>query len=117
VDKGDYEMGIWAWLVSPDPNVEHLFAKDRIPPEGQNFYWYENDKVTELLKQANRELDDARRILLYQEVQRLMADDAVLLPLYQWLNIVAFDARLQAVKANPSQVGTFWNTAEWSLEQ
>lgn len=117
VDKGDYEMGIWAWAVSPDPDIESMFAKDRIPPEGQNSYWYENDKVTELLKQANTEVDDARRIPLYQEVQKLMADDAVLLPLYQRLNIVAFNARLKGVKANPSRVGTFWNTEEWSLEQ
>lgn len=117
VDKGDYEMGIWAWLVSPDPDLESTFAKDRIPPEGQNYYWYENDKVTELLKQANTEVDDAKRIPLYQEVQKLMADDAALLPLYQRLNIVAFNTKLKGVKANPSQVGTFWNTEEWYLEQ
>ncbi|GFP26668.1 peptide/nickel transport system substrate-binding protein [Candidatus Hakubella thermalkaliphila] len=116
VGQGDYEMGIWAWLVSPDPDLEVLFAKDRIPPEGQNFYWYENDKVTELLKQANTEVDDAKRLPLYQEVQKLLADDAALLPLYQRLNIVAFNARLRGVKANPSLVGTFWNTEEWSLE-
>ncbi|GFP21353.1 peptide/nickel transport system substrate-binding protein [Candidatus Hakubella thermalkaliphila] len=116
VGQGDYEMGIWAWLVSPDPDLEVLFAKDRIPPEGRNYYWYENDKVTELLKQANTEVDDAKRLPLYQEVQKLLADDAALLPLYQRLNIVAFNARLRGVKANPSLVGTFWNTEEWSLE-
>ncbi|MBT9170450.1 MAG: Oligopeptide-binding protein AppA [Actinobacteria bacterium] len=116
VDKGDYEMGIWAWVVSPDPDLEATFARDRIPPEGQNYYWYENDKVTELLKQANTEVDDAKRLPLYQEVQKLLADDAALLPLYQRLNIVAFNARLRGVKANPSLVGTFWNTEEWSLE-
>ncbi|GFP42391.1 hypothetical protein HKBW3C_01517, partial [Candidatus Hakubella thermalkaliphila] len=74
------------------------------------------DKVTELLKQANTEVDDAKRLPLYQEVQKLLADDAALLPLYQRLNIVAFNARLRGVKANPSLVGTFWNTEEWSLE-
>lgn len=117
VDKGEYEMAIFAWEISPDLDVVMFFSKDRMPPDGQNYYWYENDKVTELLKQANTEVDDAKRLPLYQEAQQIMADEAALLPLYQHLYVVAFNAKLKGVKANPSQVGTFWNTEEWSLEQ
>lgn len=38
--------------------------------------WYENDRVDELLTNARRTVDKQKRISLYQEAQRTIADDA-----------------------------------------
>ena len=114
---GEFDIGEWAWLVSPDPDLAGTFAGDMIPPDGQNYYWYNNDQVTTLLHDANKQADEAKRFEMYKEVQRLMAEDAIILPLYQRLNVVAYNSALKGVKANPSQIGTFWNTEEWTIEE
>ena len=118
VPAGEFDIGMWGMLVSPDPDIASFFAGDMIQPNGQNVYWYDGkDELTKLLHDANTQTDEAKRFDMFREAQEILADDAIILPLYQRLNIVAYNASLRGVKANPSMIGTFWNTEEWMLEE
>jgi ABC-type transport system substrate-binding protein len=41
-----------------------------------NRTFYSNPRVDQLLEQARQELDEAQRIVLYREVERMVIDDA-----------------------------------------
>ena len=112
---GDFQMGQWAWLATPDPSSTTLFADDQIPPNGQNYGRYKNAKVTELLKQSDRTVDEGERADLLKQAQELIADDLPLIPLYQRPEYCAWSEELTGPDVNPTIVGPFWNVGEWSL--
>ena len=117
--EGNFEMGEWAWLATPDPSQTILFANDQIPGgnnvSGQNYYRYDNPEVTRLLKQSDETLDEQKRVELLKRVQELMADDLPLIPMYQRPDYYAYAGNLAGPEVNPSLAGPFWNMGEWRI--
>lgn len=115
--EGNFQMGEWAWLATPEPTLTTLFAADQIPPDGQNYYRWENQEATGLMKQADVTLDEAERAEALQQVQEIMADEVPLIPLYQRPVYYASEEGLQGPEVNPTLAGPYWNVSEWSLSQ
>lgn len=115
--NGDFEMGLWAWLEDPEPGMDFIFADDRIPPAGENYYRYNNPEVTAVLKTMPTVIDDAKRANLYREVQEKIANDAVVVPLYQHFQVVAFNKKVNGVINNISFEGPFWNLSNWWISK
>ena len=109
-------MGEWAWLTTPDPSLTSLFSGNHIPPEGENYYRYKNDQVTEWVEEADRTLDKAQRAKLLKQAQEQMAADLPVFPLYQRPVYTAFTPSLKGVVPNPSLAGVYWNMGEWSRQ-
>lgn len=105
---GDFQMGQWAWLATPDPSSTTLFASDQIPPKGQNYAWYKNDRVTELLKQSDKAVDGGKRADLLKQAQELIAEDLPMIPLYQRPEYYAWSEELAGPDVNPTIAGPFW---------
>ena len=115
--EGNFEMGEWAWLATPEPTLTALFGADALPPDGQNYYRWENEEATRLMKQADVTVDEARRAELTQQVQEIMADDLPVIPLYQRPVYYAYEENLQGPVVNPTLAGPYWNVSEWSFAQ
>lgn len=115
--EGNYQMGEWAWLATPEPTLTSLFGADALPPEGQNYYRWENQEATELMKEADVTVDRQQRAELTQEVQEIMAEELPVIPLYQRPVYYAYDENLQGPEVNPTLAGPTWNVGEWSLSQ
>ena len=115
--EGNFQMGEWAWLATPEPTLTSLFGADALPPDGQNYYRWENEEATELMKQADATLDEAERAELTREVQTMMADELPLIPLYQRPVYYGYQEGLQGPKVNPTLAGPYWNVGEWSFSQ
>ena len=117
--EGNFELGEWAWLATPDPSQTILFANDQIPTgsnaSGQNYYRYDNPEVTRLLKESDETLDEQQRVELFKRVQELMADDLPLIPMYQRPDYYAYAGNLAGPEVNPSLAGPFWNMGEWRI--
>lgn len=116
VMSADYDMGIWSWIQSPDPNLTPILASDAVPPAGQNVYGYRNADVTALLHESNSATDPDKRAELLTEAQAAIADDVPLLPLFQKLSMIAYSDRLHGPKVNATLAGQTWNMGEWWLE-
>jgi peptide/nickel transport system substrate-binding protein len=114
--NGDFDVGEWAWLTTPDPSLTSLFSGNHIPPEGENYYRYKNDQVTEWVEEADRTLDKAQRAKLLKQAQEQMAADLPVFPLYQRPVYTAFTPSLKGVVPNPSLAGVYWNMGEWSRQ-
>lgn len=115
--QGNFQVGEWAWLATPDPSQTILFSQDQIPtednPSGQNYYRYESQEVTDLLERSDRTLDEAQRADLFRQAQELMAKDLPILPMYQRPEYYAFSESLQGPEVNPSLASPFWNLGTW----
>ncbi len=113
---GNFEMGEWAWLATPDPSLTSLFAANQIPPKGENYYRYKNEQASQWMEEADKTLDQDQRAQLLHQVQEQMAKDLPILPMYQRPDYIAYTESLTGVKVNPSLAGPYWNMGEWKLQ-
>ena len=75
---GDFDLYYYSWWA------DYLDAENFLAPlflsgpdrAAGNATGYHNSEVNRLIRQAQRELDEARRIELYKEIQRLVLADA-----------------------------------------
>lgn len=113
--EGNFQMGEWAWLATPEPQLDTLFSADSIPPDGQNYYRYEDPKASFLMSRADETVDEDERADIIKQVQKIMADDVPVLPLYQRPVYYAYDNNLEGPEINSTLAGPFWNIGEWSF--
>ena len=84
IQEGKYQLGFSYWTMDiADPDELVTFAVD---PKGGNansfFTGYSNPNVVKLTRQAQRELNPAKRRSMYNRIQRLAAQDAFMGFLY-----------------------------------
>jgi peptide/nickel transport system substrate-binding protein len=72
-------MNEWGGFVDPDQAFHRHFHS---APGGKDFRRWKNAKADELLDSGRTILDRGRRKQVYDQVQRLMAEDPISLPLY-----------------------------------
>lgn len=90
----------WQWLpTDPDPYPQ-WHSTQRIGA-GQNFTGYSNDQADLLMEEARRTTDEARRAALYRQIERILAEDVPVLPLYYPVYCYAVDKGVQNVRVGP----------------
>lgn len=72
---GKFQAGYLAWEADPDPDVFQILHSSQIPPHGQNFVYYSNPAADRLIEAGRRELDQEKRIAIYQQLHELVAAD------------------------------------------
>lgn len=118
---GDYDFSMFISVASPDPTVTTILGCISIPSalnkfQGQNDYWYCNGDADKLMTESDAELDPAKREPLIHQLDKVLRDDYVTLPLYAFPGMVV--SRPDLVKGpidkfinNPESV--FVNMYEW----
>jgi peptide/nickel transport system substrate-binding protein len=114
--QGDFEMGDWAWIATPDPSLTTLFSATQVAPKGQNYYRYKNEVATRLMEQSDVTVNVDERAELIKQVQDIMAKDLPLIPMYQRPVVYAYSDDLTGPEVNPTLAGPFWNIGTWSLK-
>ncbi|WP_018132032.1 ABC transporter substrate-binding protein [Effusibacillus pohliae] len=83
--NGEHPMALLGWTGDngdPDNFLYVLLDKDTAnPPAAQNISLYKSDKVHELLTKAQVTSDQAQRTKLYEEAQKIIHEDAPMVPL------------------------------------
>ncbi|MFC2159585.1 ABC transporter substrate-binding protein [Actinomycetota bacterium] len=120
--SGDYELGLWSMFVFDEDNINTSFASNKIPPmeteentDCENFYWYKSTEIDDLLKQAYNLSDSGILKDKLIEIQDILARDAVILPLYSRLFVLAYSNDLRQVDLNVLGEKPFLNIDEWKL--
>lgn len=91
----DFDVAMGSWSAGLDPSG----PKSQIQTNGsQNSYGYSNPRVDELLDKGEAELDDAKRKEIYDEIQKLVADDLPFMSLVTLKSFTAFDKKVQGVQ-------------------
>jgi peptide/nickel transport system substrate-binding protein len=141
LDFGNWDLGEWAWVGTPGfvglVSVMDLFDPEAAPPDGQNYYRWGTAEVTgadpdgfnqgassvvdestaryaELRDFINQTVDETELLPAIAEMEAIMADNVVIIPLYQRLDPGAVWAdEIGGYKHNPSQAGDTWNIELW----
>jgi oligopeptide transport system substrate-binding protein len=81
IDQGNFSMFSLGWIADyPDP--QNFLEIKLHSQSADNEVGYSNPQVDELLDQAATETDEAERIRLYQEAERLIIEDSPWIPLF-----------------------------------
>jgi hypothetical protein len=105
--------------------IHEVFDPDGAPPYGANDYrWGTPDssvineateRYAELVDLMNSTVDEAEIITYLHEAEQILADEAVIIPLYQRPVVYAWwPDRLGGFASNPTYVGWTSNIEEWS---
>ena len=102
--KGNFQLFTLTWtgggLVDPDM-LRRVFHSEQIPPSGYNRGHYKNPEVDRLIDLATRSLDEQERKRFYGEAQRLIAEDAPYIPIWNRSNVIVAQRSLDGLRVGP----------------
>ena len=79
-----------------------------------NRWAYPNPRPDQLIQQTTTELDDAKRVQLLYEADRMLWEDLPIVPLFQVpVYLAVRDAFTNVVQNVASPAGIFWNARDW----
>jgi peptide/nickel transport system substrate-binding protein len=117
----EYDMAMYINTASPDPTVTGIMACDSVPSEangnqGQNSAGWCNQDASKLMTESDQTVDETARVDLIHQIGKFLADDAVMLPLYQFPNIAAWrtDQVGGPVDADAANYQAFQNIGQWT---
>ena len=120
--SGDYELGLWSMFIFNENDLNTSFASNKIPPmeteentNCENFYWYKSTEIDNLLKQLPNLSDPDMIRGKIIEIQDRLARDAVILPLYSRLFVLAYNNNLRQVDLEVLGEKPFLNIYNWKL--
>lgn len=117
---GEYQMALYAQVAtSPEPGLSSIFDSKNIPSDankntGTNWQRVNIPAIDPLLRQVDTELDDAKRVAASKAADKLLADNAVSIPLDPLPNIFLWAKNVSGPNDNPV-MGPFHDLHKWSL--
>ncbi len=93
--------------ADPSAMLDATFGKDAWGSAGWNFSFYANDKVEAYMKEANQITNQARRMQLFKNAQKIVVDEAAAIFIGTLINRVPMRADVQGYSYNPALGNTF----------
>lgn len=115
VHAGDFEAIVMGWNLSLDPDVYGLFHSSQTAQGEFNFISYANSEVDQLLEEARREFDRAKRSRAYFRIHEIIADEQPYVFLYSAETLLALHTRFQGVSQGALGIGH--DFAQWYVEK
>jgi len=104
VIQGRFQLFTLQWvggaLVDPDI-LRRVYHSRQTPPDGFNRGFYANPEVDRLLDEASTAANENDRRRAYTAVQRLVADDAVYIPIWNKTNVIVARRGLTGLALGP----------------
>jgi peptide/nickel transport system substrate-binding protein len=110
IPSGDFDIADFSEGTTGDPG--DFYDIYRCSGDS-NYTGYCSRRVDLLLRQANSELDPAKRRSLYRAADAIMATNVPVLPLYQQPAPLIRKSDLLGMRANPGAAGPFWSVEDW----
>ena len=116
----EYDLAMYINTAVPDPTVTSIMHCDSVPSaangnQGQNSAGWCNEEASKLMTESDRTIDEAKRKDMISQIGKFLAEDAVMLPLYQFPNIAAWrtDQVGGPVDKDAGNYQAFQNINEW----
>jgi len=116
----DYDLAMYINTASPDPEVTSIMACDSVPSEangnqGQNSTGWCNEEASAIMYEADQTLDEGARADLVHQIAGFLAEDSVMLPLFQFPNIAAWrtDTLSGPIAQDAGNYQAFQNIYAW----
>jgi len=114
ITKGAYQMYSMRWIGgNQDPDIfEYVFDSASFPPKRANRTFYTNPRVDQLIREGRSTLDQQKRQVIYDEIQRTVAADLPYINLWYLDNVLVHTNRVHGIELNPAGNYEFLRTAE-----
>jgi peptide/nickel transport system substrate-binding protein len=102
--RGDFQLSNPQWVGGAvlDPDIlRRVFHSSQVPPAGFNRGRYSNPEVDRLLDIATAAVGEAERKKDYSDVQKLVAEDAPYIPIWNRVNYIMAQPTLSGLHLNP----------------
>jgi oligopeptide transport system substrate-binding protein len=99
LDQGKLPMFRLVWYADI-PDSDNVLSPLLYSSSPTNRTFYRNPLVDQLLEQARRELDEAQRIQLYREVERIVMDDAPWIAQHHYVSEYFYQPYVQGVEVS-----------------
>jgi peptide/nickel transport system substrate-binding protein len=116
-----FDLALYAWVSGPEPSVE-LYLCDQIPtPEnsyaGQNNTGWCNEDFDKAALASKAVTERADRIPFVIEAEKVFNADLPTFPLYQRVNVGAYNTKVTGLAMNPTSQVDFWNIETWDISE
>lgn len=106
LNKGQFQLATLRWVGAFDPDIYRIaFHSSELPP-GRNRGHYSNPQLDQLLEQGLGIMDSKQRIDHYQEVQKIVAQDLPIIPLWYDTQVAIVNKRIKNYE--PSRNGDYY---------
>ena len=95
-----------------EENFMSLFYSKNFAPQGVNFFHFKNEAFDEAYEKSLATNDQNEKIVLYQKMDKLILEDAPLIPLYYDEVIRLVSHRIEGLKTNPMNLLNLKNVAK-----
>jgi peptide/nickel transport system substrate-binding protein len=109
----DWDMYIGAWQATIEPHIMYTIWSEASIPE-LNSVGYVNKQVEQVFQEAGKSYDPAVRKPKYQEIQKIVSDDAPYIFLFYQKAWAGLNNRIKGIV--PSALGIGWNAEDWYVE-
>lgn len=99
----EYLMFKKSWVAdyADEENFMSLFYSKSFSPQGVNYFHYRNPEFDHAYEKVQRETRDSVKKLLYQQMDRLVVEDAPVIPLYYDEVVRLVHHNIKGLTANP----------------
>ncbi len=107
---GEHNLAWLSWL-GMDPAVVDVMFHSRNIGAGWNFSHHPVAELDALIEQGNTEVDDATRCEIYSQVQNLILDEGMIIPMYLQEQIVVYTSKIEGLGMSPHGDYIEWHNA------
>lgn len=108
------------YMTGNDPDTSYRFHSGAIQAKGgrgSNVSQYQSDVADELLEKGQRTMDQEERKKIYNDLQELLREDLVFLPLYQMVHVKGHKDNLVGYAPNVNVLSNAWNAGVWYWDE
>ena len=115
---GNFDMAGYTTGFYPDPYTDNFLCSTVISNQnqgGDNNYHLCDPALDTLFQQANASADPAVRKTVFDQIQQYMYDDALVIPIYARLNVMAYTDRF-ILPPTSMEGGMMGDTYDWDVK-
>ena len=111
INTGNFELFSLTWVGITEPDIYYYaFHSSQKPPVGANRGGYSNPEVDRLTEEGRREEETAKRKEIYSSVQKRLAEELPVIPLWCEDNFAVFSNQVRGLRLRPNA------SFEWAAE-
>jgi peptide/nickel transport system substrate-binding protein len=113
---GNYQVALFAWTGTPfKSGLDAIYQTNANGNGGENWQGFTNPQVDNLIKQADGELDYAKRLSDYQQVDKLIAKADSTLPLFTLPEYAVTDGSVMSTDQSGTKIQLQDNEASGAI--
>jgi peptide/nickel transport system substrate-binding protein len=111
---GQYDMIDFGWVTAPF--VSQGAYQLWLSTSSSNYNHFTNAQSDALINEATQATDPQKEVDLVNQADKIMVDDAVVLPLFQKPTLLVVASNLVNIRDNATNQGPAYNVQEWGIK-